>query len=529
MADTGSYIKQQQLVKEQNQANLSRYYTHFLYKALIVIIFLVIIEVFPSQAPEFINQTLLNRSWELLHLLFVGIAVSYGLFSRRNYENEKENHNNQPVFDNVQSFVSRLLQLSSVFDDEAENLSGSDESKVHTWSNQYYRNEPPVVVAKEQTVLDEQRSSSSRTAEKPLLLPIRSLKSRVLDSNNLETCRESSANSSSLRRSNSSLSSKRFSNGELGGLDQDILEELNENNVVLPSPIPWRSRSGRMEVKEDVESEFNRLESRSFRYQTNRLARTSSMSSSPKLSHSPPPSSPKKLSRSSSLSTEIQAKSAEDLARKKSIYKSPPPPPPPPPPVIYKSSSLKPVSTLNRDEVSFDKDFPWNFTNEPDDMNGGRGNAFMGKQRGYVDDSFSRTRKDGDIGNGINGKTMRFDQTSLTRTEKLNRESVSFMPKPTFMELPQDGKQEFVENLVMETTDDESESGDEEASDTSFLSNTETSPNNEEASPSSGTDGGSDVDKKADEFIAKVREQIRLQRIDSIKRSSGQIKRNSTR
>ncbi|XP_022777121.1 uncharacterized protein LOC111318523 [Durio zibethinus] len=547
MADTDSYIKQQQLVKEHNQANPSKYYTHILYKAIIVIIFLVIIPVFPTQAPEFINQTLLNGSWELLHLLFVGIAVSYGLFSRRNDETEKEINNNQSKFDNVQSFVSRFLQVSSVFDDEVENLSGSDESKVRTWSSRYYRNEPPVVVAKEQAVLDERGSSSTRIAEKPLLLPVRSLKSRVLDANSLETIKENSENARSLSRSNSSLSSKRFSNkgtnGELGRLDQETLVKLNENNIVLPSPIPWRSRSGRLEVKEDIESEFNRLESRSFRSQTTVLSRSSSMSSSPKLSHSPPLSSPKKLSPSS-LSTEAQAKSAEDLVRKKSIYRSPPPPPPPPPPpaMIHKSSSLKPISTLTDDEVSFDEDLPWNFASKPNDLNGSRGDAFMGKQGNYGNglpkgksgrmirpgDSLSGTRKDGETENGINGKGGRFDQTSL-RTERLNRESVSFMPKPTFMEFPQEEKQEFVEKLVVETTDNDSESDEEEIGETSFVSSNERSSNNEEASPSSGIDGGSDVDKKADEFIAKVREQIRLQRIDCIKRSSGQMKRNSTR
>ncbi|XVE57601.1 hypothetical protein DITRI_Ditri04bG0103400 [Diplodiscus trichospermus] len=537
MADAGSYTKQQQLVKEHNQANLSKYYTHFLYKAVIVIVFLVIIPAFPSQAPEFINQTLLNRSWELLHLLFVGIAVSYGLFSRRNDETEKENNNNQTKFDNVQSFVSTFLQVSSVFDDEAENLSGSDESKVQTWSSQYYRNEPPVVVAKEQAVLNEQASSSSRIAEKPLLLPVRSLKSRVLDANNLETSKEKSANSGSLGRSNSSLSSKRFSkgtNGELGILDQEnMVEKLNENNVVLPSPIPWRSRSGRMEGKEDIESEFNKLESRSFRSQSTRLSRSSSMSSSPKLSHSPPLSSPKKSSPPP-LSMEAQANSTEDLVRKKSIYRSPPPPPPPPPPMIHKSSTLKPSSTLADDDVSFDKDLPWYFASEPNDLNRSRGDSFIGTQKDYVDVlskgksvrtirpgvPLSGTRKDTETKNGINGKRVRFDQTSF-RTKKLNHQ--------TFMEFPQEYKQEFVEKLVAETTDDDSESEDEEVGETSCISSIERSPNNEEASPSSGIDGGSDVDKKADEFIAKVREQIRLQRIDSIKRSSGQMKRNSTR
>ncbi|KAK8578958.1 hypothetical protein V6N13_142205 [Hibiscus sabdariffa] len=189
MADTDSYTKRQQPV---------------------------IIPVFPSQAPEFINQTLLSRSWELLRLLFVGIVVSYGLFSRRNDETEKEINNNNSKFDSVQSLMSRFLQVLSVFDDEGENISGSDDSKVQTWSSQYHRNEPPVFGSE----------------EKPLLLPVRSLKSRVSEGNHVETSRESIASTSSFRRWNSSLSSKR-ENGETLG------EIMNESNVVLPSPIPW--------------------------------------------------------------------------------------------------------------------------------------------------------------------------------------------------------------------------------------------------------------------------------------------------
>ncbi|KAK8516309.1 hypothetical protein V6N13_047018 [Hibiscus sabdariffa] len=430
MADTDSYTKQQQLLKEQKQANPSKYYTNFLYKkALVIIVFLVIVPVFPSQAPEFINQTLLNRSWELLRLLFVGIAVSYGLFSRRNDETDKEiinNNNNNSKLDNVQSLMSRFLQVSSVFDDEGENVSGSDDGKVQTWSSQYYRNKPPVFVAKKQG------------EEKPLLLPVRSLKSRVFEENNVETSREIIAKSGSLRRSNSSLSSKR-ENGET------LVEEMNESNVVLPSPIPWRSRSGRMEIKEDIES---------FRSQTTRLPRSTS--------------SPKKLSSPSpSLLTEIQAKTSEDLVRKKTIYRSPPPPPPPPPPpLVPKSSPLKPSSTLTDDGISS----PQKFGSRPNEL--------------------------------------------------------------SFMELPQgDEKQGFAGNMVVEsqTSDEDDDSESEEYEE--VRARTDTSPDNEEASPtpSNGTDGGSDVDKKADEFIAKVREQIRLQRIDSIKRSSGQIKRNSTR
>ncbi|TYJ41339.1 hypothetical protein E1A91_A03G014200v1 [Gossypium mustelinum] len=306
MAETDSYTKHYQLLKQQNQTNPNKYNTSFLYKkAVVIIIFLVIIPVFPSQAPEFINQTLLKHSWELLRLLFFGIAVSYGLFSLRNDETDKE-PNNQSMFDNVQCFVSRFLQASSFFDDEAENMSGSDESKVQIWSSQYYRNELPTVLVAKKKGDDE--------IEKPLLLPVRSLKSsRVMEVHN------------------------------------------GENNVVLPSLIPWRSRDG-------------------------------------------------------------------DIVKNKTSYRSPSPPPPPPP---------------------------------------------LLKQRDYVD---------GEIEHG------------------------------------------------METSDDdndgtESEDEDEIVGKTCIVSSTNNGENNAEAvGPNNGIDGGSDVDKKADEFIAKVREQIRLQMIDSIKR-----------
>ncbi|KAL4385112.1 hypothetical protein GQ457_15G010670 [Hibiscus cannabinus] len=505
MADVvDSYTKQQQLLKQHHQANPSKFYTRFLYKALLLLIFSVVIQVFPSHAPQFIHQTLLNRNWELLHLLFVGIAVSYGLFSRRNDETEKYIYSNQSKFDSVQSLMSRFLQVSSVFDNQAEHLSGSDDGKAQIWNSLYCRNEPPVIVAKQHSVIhDENTSSCPRNPEKPLLLPVRSLKSRALN----QASRGNRANSSSLGRSNSSLSSKRFSSkGTNGGLDQEAwvekcCENNNNNNVVLPSPIPWRSRSGRMEMKED--NEFG-----SFGSQNICLSRSNSMSSSPKLSHSP-----KKSLSPPFLSMEAQAKSAEDFVRKKCIYRSPPPPPPPPPPMIQKPASLKPVPSSFRNEVSFDEGSPWNFANGPSESKGTKG----------------KSRKAGEVQTGmINGKAVRFDHQTSSRDEKLNRVSVGFRrkPKPTSRELPQEEKRDIVEKVMVETTDDDSESEGE----TPIVSSMERSPNNEEANPSSGNnDGGSDVDKKADEFIAKVREQIRLQRIDSIKKSNVQFKRSSTR
>ncbi|XP_062073924.1 uncharacterized protein LOC133778117 [Humulus lupulus] len=461
-ADT--YAKPQKLASDPMQENQSKFHSNFLYKAAIVTLFLIVLPLFPSQAPDFINQNLITRSWELIHLLFVGIAISYGLFSRKNDDAEKENGNSK--LDNAQSYVSRLLQVSSVFDDEPENPSVSDDNKVQTWSSQYYRNEPPmVVVAKESSVTNENggNSNGSRTGERPLLLPVRSLRSRIPESATEDGAIENAVVSGSgVTRPNSKTASKRFSsnsNKEFGELDHDELEEKLKESVVLPSPIPWRSRSGRLEMKEEVNSsshhasmgehEFSRVESRVPRTQPSRLTRPSSFSSSPSLS-------------SPNNSSESQPKISEDRVKKKTSYdKSYPPPPPPPPSFSYKSSSFKPSFTFSND-----------------------------------------------------GTRSRFDSLSMGRSVSTDRAE---------------------DNASQESDQEETESEDEEIGGRFGPNDVVESPRqspekNEETTSSNGVgDGGPDVDKKADEFIAKFREQIRLQRIASIKRSSAQMSKKLSR
>lgn len=580
-----NYSKHQKLVPEQNHENPSKFYNHFLYKVVLVVVFFVILPLFPSQAPEFFNQSVLTRSWELLHLLLVGIAVSYGLFSRRNDITEKENTNAK--FDNAHSYVSRFLQVSSVFDDETEIPSGSDENKVQSWSSQYYRNEPVVVVAQEHSALDEQRGTASRIGEKPLLLPVRSLKQHVPDTANIGSVNESSASSGSLSRSNSRSGSRRFSSksnnkalgGEFGGLDYQELEEKLKESVVLPSPIPWRSRSGRMDVKEEIvnsppmeEFELNRQESWGSRSQGSRSSRSNSLSSSPKLSPSPSLSSPKKASPSPSLSSESQAKNAEDLGRKKSFYKSCPPPPPPPPPMFYKSSSMRP----SRDAVLYEKDLRRSFSSETRDLNRSNGEYVMGRvnsgvetmHQSYVDGlsmgKSMRTSRAGENRAGalrsgremgeygyVNGnveknfkqveenlvekparKRVGFDETSFIGTENLGHESIPNMPNSAFNGFSEEEKEDFLDSVIMES-EEETESEDDNFGGSFIQKDIEETPKptprNFVSASSSGSDGGPDVDKKADEFIAKFREQIRLQRIDSIKKSSAQISRNLSR
>ncbi|KAJ8748120.1 hypothetical protein K2173_012991 [Erythroxylum novogranatense] len=531
MADASYYTKDQQ----RNRAKPSKFYTHFLYKALIVSIFLVILPLFPSQAPDFINQTLKTRGWEFLHLLFVGIAVSYGLFSRRNEETEKENNNtnlHSSKFDSAQSYVSTFLQVSSVFDDESDSPPRSDGNKVQTWNSQYCRNEPVVVVTEEHPVVDEDRGNltSSRIAEKPLLLPVRSLKTRVIDENVNERRKDSVGVSGSLSRSGS----KRFTSkgGGFGGLDHQELAEKLKDNVVLPSPIPWRSRSGRMEMKESdnplnsiyssEESEFNR----SSRAQVSRSPATNSTNSSPKLSSSSSLSSPKKLSPATSFSVEAQGKM------------SPPPPPPPPLPplshVIRSSSSMKPTSVAVGDH-----DFKRSLSSETKDLNRRPTISLTQSVRTTrSNETLVGQWQDRGFNNGITGKAKKMSKEvepgsdrSPLKTEKPSHGRVPYMPQPSFRKFADEENQEIVESLVMESYEDsetEPEVEEDVIAGNSLVSGAAARTRNEEEAVSGGAgDVGPDVDKKADEFIAKFREQIRLQRIESIKRSSAQISKKN--
>ncbi|XP_011650387.1 uncharacterized protein DDB_G0284459 [Cucumis sativus] len=540
----------------------SKFNTHLLYKLITAIFFLLILPLVPSQAPEFVNQTLLTRSWELLHLLFVGIAVSYGLFSRRS--DEKEDEISVSKFDNVQSYVSGLLHVSSVFDDEPETPSANDdENKVQTWNNRYFRNES-VVVAEERPVDNEQRVRS----EKPLLLPVRSLKSRVVVDDEFRSKKRVSS-----RRLLSNL--KRSSNVEFGGVNNldEIDDKLNEN-FVLPSPVPWRSRSGRMEKQEEADnpsmedSESNRIGSRSPKPQTSKSSRASAIPQ--RLSPSPSPS-PRKPSPSHNVSPELQAKSAEDLVRKKSFYRSPPPPPPPPPPRVRRTSSMKPSSWVNEDDVPHQKELRRSYTSKPrtitrdtgddTDMMIGANSSGETQPRHYVDGlsmgKSVRTIRAGEAVNEPPRRGREFSVNDQLKGKTMMNENThvqDFEENP--LESPDEDKEELVEKLTMDTDVDEDDDDDMESEvegnsmvgkfiredngepfdvkrrnreDERGSSNEEEEEEEAGSSSNIGNDGGPDVDKKADEFIAKFREQIRLQRIESFKRSSGQIRKNTTK
>uniref|UniRef100_A0A1D1YPR5 Uncharacterized protein SE_0534 n=1 Tax=Anthurium amnicola TaxID=1678845 RepID=A0A1D1YPR5_9ARAE len=145
-----------------------KFATSFLSRAALFAVFAAVLPLLPSQAPEFVSQALLPRSWELLHLLLVGIAVSYGLFSRRSDDPAAEKEALHRTVDTPQSYLTQLLQMSPVFDDdEPETHLGAEENRPQIWSSRFYMGEPTMVVARE----------SSGSDGRPLLLPVRSLRS----------------------------------------------------------------------------------------------------------------------------------------------------------------------------------------------------------------------------------------------------------------------------------------------------------------------------------------------------------------
>lgn len=560
--------KHQKLPADKKQQDPCKFYHHFLYKAAVVAIFLVILPLFPSQAPEFINQSLLTRSWELLHLLLVGIAISYGLFSRRNDETDKENVSK---FDNAQTLVSRFLQVSPFFEDEAENSSSdqsSDETtKVETWNNQHFRNEPLLVVAPHEDQggggASASASASARSRigdEKPLLLPVRSLKSRLSndhDDDYVQYVNESSTISSfSLNRSNSKTGSKRVSSNSSKARNGE-LEGLGDAKVVLPSPIPWRSRSGRFEPKQEVvdtpkqhaskpsieESEFNKMDPL-VKSQTSRSSHTNPLSSSP------------------SFSSESLAKNSENLIRKKGFYnKSCPPPPPPPPPMFQKSISMKPrYGSFNEGASSFDKELKRSFSSDTNGMNRKRIESGVEvKPRGYAENMSMATKSVRTVravqnqalfsrGREIGEEEM-MEEEQLVDEEHLMEEPTrkgvgyehmsfrtdKFMGHSSVPHVSQEEKESFLDKVIVESDDEDTETEDEDVGGRIIEKGSEDSPQQNigessktDAASGSIGDEGPDVDKKADEFIAKFREQIRLQRIESIKRSTRST-RNSAR
>ncbi|GAB2252432.1 hypothetical protein Droror1_Dr00005279 [Drosera rotundifolia] len=541
--------------KQPKKLNPRRFYTHFLFKALIGTLFLLLV---PLRAPD--EDSLITRSWEIIQLVFVGVAVSYGLFSRRNNE-EHWGEATEGKLEGASAhdgYVSRLLSVSSVFDgdDGDVGISGKgfdgDDGEIERWSSQsqYRRNDPVVVEMplslpvrrlksrgddrdggglddgegsrvsrspdrrnsslkrdfdeKSQYITSRSRGvdadgfdsyvngiggihddgsiSSSVLGEVPRNGRNGSFKSHVGDADDFSydvdgdvrgfgsSISRSSSNGSSVGRS-SELKTRNII-GEFGVLDGEERMKGTEDSIVLPSPIPWRSRSMRMELKKDNEKLEPR---RSFGSQTSRNS----------VSHS-------------------LGESIEDEEERIRYYIPSPPPPPPLPQyrAVHKSPLFTSKSVLDNGHNNTGR----SVRSEPKDYGETRHLLVTKSAHG-----------NGEIPSEKIG--MRSSETMSKRDRSAPRtSSLSDYPKETIDEVSRKAGYDNVDDVQSETDDNQhgrkSERKNEAASTGEDLSN-------------GFADESPDVDKKADEFIAKFREQIRLQRIDSIKRSTLRVARDS--
>ncbi|XP_022756940.1 uncharacterized protein LOC111304559 [Durio zibethinus] len=547
--------------------NNSNNYTRFVGKLLFFTFFLIAIPLFPSQAPDFINQTILNKFWELLHLLFIGIAVSYGLFGRRNVDNGN--------LDDSQSHVSGMFHVSSFFEDgfdhsmyysgqgKAESFnvkSGSfensyEENVVQAWSSKHFQGEPMVVLAQPNSGLEKYGESGSFIDYKPLGLPVRSLKSRVGSRGSPEF------GNGSNESSGSSDSSDKSRSGRFGDLGSENLEGKFNQSDVLGSPIPWRSRSRKMSERVHGsptrpshfrplsvdETQFESIKSRSLRSTVSFSSQVSSQSHSPS-----------SLSPSHSNSSESPKSKVSGLVKERSPRQSFPPISPSIPNPMNSKATVNASHSRQYSDGSmlgtysrkcFEDELKEFCDSQKDDSSSSTewisgSLKFDAKpmapskasSRGKSVRTFRTIRASGNtVGASDAGERqeihtkgklpMRSDEIeeayageSEPKIEGHNNLSVgfngqnlgsdSYMPKPTSPKNQNREKQECLENSAEESGEDsERENGDFHVS------------SDEETVAGTFSVAGSDtyeVDRKAGEFIAKFREQIRLQRTTSI-------------
>ena len=512
----------------------------------------------------------------------------------------EETHSN---FDNSVSYVSRMLNVTSIFEDGFENPCGSDEKRVifdsehmglpvcsngstvveeqcephfamyengfenpygcdqnnvvQAWNSQYFQGESVVVVAQPSCGLDECGKPGSFIDYKPLGLPVRSLKSKVRKRDGAEftSGSESSSGSRGSSTSMSSDSTRRGGNfGDLGPmkLEQEFDEAAAAAAAAVASSIPWRSRSMRNGMRNRVgngnrsahfrphsvdETQFESLKSQSFTSTASFSSHASSVSSSQSVSSESQNSSTEALGKQkssqgafleASLSPRIPKTGKGSLNVLHSRHYS------------IGSASGREVSRSSKDEL---KEWSRSRREDPRDskesspdsskLNMSPTSLTKAPSRGKSVRTIRASRlpagamKKGEIcQNQIDHKDekrrenleeayMRKDKAKVAveslmiGTSKQNLDNPYPMPNGTNAMYHKKG--EFSENAALGSEQDS------ESEAESFQVSSE-----EDAVPGSVDDAGpysDEVDKKAGEFIAKFREQIRLQKMASIGRS----------
>ncbi|CAL4932286.1 unnamed protein product [Urochloa decumbens] len=498
------------MAAQKQQAVAATVLQSFPFRAAVLALCVALLPLLPA-APEAgaaggAGQALLAKVCELLHLLFVGIAVSYGLFSRKNTaadhglaglggaEKDAAAAAPEPAKADARYAWRMFRDSIAPFDDDEEEYAlpdspspgggGGGRERMRSWSALHHRPEDPVVV------VSSAGGGGGRNGQAPLSLPVRALKPQPEAQ-------------------------------DTGG------------ETVLPSPIPWRSRSGRLDAAERA--------------------------ASPRPSPSP---SPKRLSPASSFARETLAKASEEeyyaAKQRRSPYRSssssissPPPAPPPPPPPFLVHGYHRPA--VERRAAAVAKSFKEELQDhsmrgrgDDEDHYSPNTSVFTNSAYSYNSSSNSSPAMPRNSFDG-GGSSSAASVGKSVRTIRASREPAAFQAQS--QELPDaaggDGRDAVgVEGLEesysygyrayqsiprfqyersvsdpilggVAVSSDDTESSDDDGG---GAYSTRTNSPRESTTPEVDEN---EVDKKAEEFIARFREQIRRQRIESIKKSAG--------
>ncbi|KAK3189909.1 hypothetical protein Dsin_029470 [Dipteronia sinensis] len=205
------------------------------------------------------------KIWELVHLLFIGVPVSYGLFCRRNVDADKSHTTNDD--DDSELYVSRVFRVL-IYEDRFDNSCGYGEKNMYQtlYSENYKASESLVDTSTGNSAMGEQKQigsfnselgfeythvgaqpvcSVSRYSESGLLMDRKSLNLpiRSLSSGDRNLSDGSESNSPSMGSSNSPYVGI---DNEFGDMYPTNLENRFDETDSF-SPWNWLSRSERMD------------------------------------------------------------------------------------------------------------------------------------------------------------------------------------------------------------------------------------------------------------------------------------------
>lgn len=312
----------------------------------IVVALLPLIQKQSPQLMHYANHPSITRSWDLFHLLFVGLAVSYGLIARRaGAVAEKEEKDDLGV-QGTQDYVQNMFDIGSVFDDYDSGVQEvSTKNKAEAYSSRWSSEGPLHVIA------------DNGVTEKPLLLPIRSLKHSLSNPQAVDFMAAAAQGDSELWNSEVRRNGEFFS-VDSGNFEAELSNISNyDEPAVLPSPIPWSSRREILNIKpplppapvpavdnlgsndgkiEDVVSSF-------FPSPISWSSRLDPNTVSPAVENKPSDDGKQKFSGQNSPSSLLSDK--QDCKLQVPPSRPCPPPPPPPPTVLERQPSEKNFST----------------------------------------------------------------------------------------------------------------------------------------------------------------------------------------